>query len=122
VAFNPTQSLTTLEDRFNGAVSLATLYLTFMIASLFFAVPIVQRCGPKFALIGASWTYTFFVAARALPSNWKATRLAAMYCTAFGVGAGGAVLWTSIGSIHALVYNNAMLKFNRDIPIYAGLG
>lgn len=98
VAFNPTQSLTTLEDNVNGAVSLAVLYLTFMITSLLFAVPIVQRFGPKVGLIGASWTYMIFVAARSLPSDWKAPRLAAMYCTAFGVGAGGAVLWTSIGT------------------------
>lgn len=97
VAFNPTQSLTTLEDSVNGAISLAVLYLTFMITSLLFAVPIVQRCGPRVGLIGSSWTYLFFVAARALPANLTSLRLYAMYATAFGVGAGGAVLWTCIG-------------------------
>lgn len=97
VAFNPTQSLTTLEDSVNGAISLAVLYLTFMIASLLFAVPIVQRYGPKVGLIVSSWTYLLFVAARALPADWDTVRLAAMYSSAFGVGAGASVLWTCIG-------------------------
>ena len=68
-----------------------------MITSLLFAVPIVQRCGPRVGLIGSSWTYLFFVAARALPAHLTSLRLYAMYATAFGVGAGGAVLWTCIG-------------------------
>jgi hypothetical protein len=89
--------LTTLEDSVNGAISLAVLYLTFMLASLFAAVPIVQRYGPKVGLVASSWTYLLFVAARALPVDWRAARLAAMYLTAFGVGAGAAVLWTCIG-------------------------
>ena len=98
VAFNPTQALTTLEDSVNGAISLAVLYLTFMLTSLFIAVPIVQRFGPKIGLLGSSWTYLLFVAARSLPADLKVLRLSAMYLTAFGVGAGGAVLWTSIGN------------------------
>ncbi len=102
VAFNPTQSLTTLEDSVNGAISLAVLYLTFMLASLLVAVPIVQRYGPKLGLVVSSWTYFLFVAARALPVGWKAARLAAMYTTAFGVGIGAAVLWTCIGTVPAL--------------------
>ena len=97
VAFNPTQSLTTLEDSVNGAISLAVLYLTFMLASLLVAVPIVQRCGPRIGLVMSSWTYFLFVVARALPVSWKAARLAAMYTSAFGVGCGAAVLWTCIG-------------------------
>ncbi len=84
-----------------------------MITSLLFAVPIVQRFGPKVGLIGASWTYMIFVAARSLPSDWKAPRLAAMYCTAFGVGAGGAVLWTSIGSSPALYLKQRNIEFEQ---------
>jgi hypothetical protein len=121
VAFNPTQSLTTLEDSVNGAISLAALYLTFMITSLLFAVPVVQRYGPKLGLIGASWTYMLFVAARSLPSDWKTARLAAMYCTAVGVGAGGAVLWTSIGAPCAFCPINGMTR-SRYLPRDAGRG
>jgi hypothetical protein len=103
--------LTTLEDSVNGAISLAVLYLTFMITSLLLAVPIVQRYGPKLGLVGASWTYLLFVAARSLPADWKAARLAAMYATAFGVGAGGAVLWTSIGNSRALILRQHNSEF-----------
>jgi hypothetical protein len=97
VGFNPAQSLTTLEDSVHGAVSLALLYLTFMLASLFASVPIVQRFGTRAGLVASSWTYLLFVAVRIIPADMAALRLAAMYLSALGVGAGGSVLWTCIG-------------------------
>jgi hypothetical protein len=107
----------------NGAISLAVLYLTFMFASLFVAVPIVQRFGPKVGLFGSSWTYLFFVAARSLPADLKDLRLASMYITAFGVGAGGAVLWTSIGTrLFALAISLNSHEFHfEQAPCYPRL-
>jgi hypothetical protein len=92
-----------------------------MITSLLFAVPIVQRSGPRVGLIGSSWTYLFFVAARALPVD-SSLRLYAMYVTAVGVGAGGAVLWTCIGMIRLVASyssNTVTLSFRRHVPLHA---
>lgn len=90
MAFNAAQSLATSISGKLGNVNLATIYVTFAIASVF-APQLVNRLGPKTALVLGSLPYTGMVLSFLSPSYHLMVPLS------FLTGLGAPLLWTAEG-------------------------
>ncbi|KAI8616763.1 major facilitator superfamily domain-containing protein [Chytriomyces sp. MP71] len=102
MAFGVTQSMaSTVLPSSVAFPALGILYTSYALFNLFLSAPLVDRIGPRLAMLLATLTYTLFEAADVIAllqgEGAVARQMAVLFPASVLIGAGAGVLWTAQG-------------------------